>query len=109
MTHPLSAACQDVSSGGTIVRVCVCVCVRVLVGSCWSLLVLLLVRMTHPLSAACQDVSSFVRWTTLCVCVHFDYATVSYVSDTRKNNNALFLLEQMPQFIELTNPGQATR
>ena len=30
---------------------------------CWSLLVLLLVRMTHPLSAACQVVSSFLRWT----------------------------------------------
>jgi len=49
------------SSGGPIVHVCVC--------PCWSLSVILLVRMTHPLSAACQDVSSFVRWTTLCVYV----------------------------------------
>jgi len=105
MTHPLSAACQDVSSFVRWTnRACMCVCVSllVLVGHfasqddpsfvsslsrclifrqvdrlcvyvcvcpCWSLSILLLVRMTHPLSAACQDVSSFVRWTTLCVCV----------------------------------------
>jgi len=49
-----------------------CVYVCVCVSPCWSLSVLLLVRMTHPLSAACQDVSSFVRWTMcvyVCVCV----------------------------------------
>jgi len=52
MTHPLSAACQVVSS---FVRwtICACACVC----PCWSLSVLLLVRMTHPLSAACQALS----------------------------------------------------
>jgi len=76
MAHPLSAACQDVSSFVSSLSRClifrqvdqlyvyVCVC------HCWSLSVLLLVRMTHPLSAACQDVSSFVRWTNCaCMCV----------------------------------------
>ena len=62
MSHPSTAACQDVPSFVRWPVLCVSIC---LVCNC----ALVLVRMSHPSTAACQDVPSLVRWPVLCVSI----------------------------------------